>query len=124
MANKKLILTFSASGTEITAELEGVPPVATAEKEADKYLKGIELQGAINMYDRKLEERERISAGIRSEYSSLDDKFISGNFSDVTNAFNDIKTGELGTMRSSIQELNKDISALNALSTISATCAL
>tara|TARA_R110002020_G_scaffold312848_1_gene528233 strand:- start:46 stop:240 length:195 start_codon:yes stop_codon:yes gene_type:complete len=47
MAKKKLILTFSASGTEITAELEGFPPGATAEKEADKYLKGIAIKDKV-----------------------------------------------------------------------------
>ena len=47
MAKKKLILTFSASGTEITAELEGFPSGATAEKEADKYLKGIAIKDKV-----------------------------------------------------------------------------
>ena len=85
--------------------------------EEDKYLKGIELQGTINMYDRKIEERERVAATLRSEYSGLDDKFISGNFQDVTNAYNDLDSGDLGSMRSSIKKLNQDIAALNALST-------
>ena len=47
MAKKKLILTFSADGTEIKAELEGYPPGASTEKEADKYLKGIAVKDKV-----------------------------------------------------------------------------
>ena len=84
----------------------------------EKYLKGVRLSKSIELFDSKVMEREKVASRIRSDYSGLDEKFISGNFATVANTFNNIETGETGAIKSSIEELNKDIAGLNELSSL------
>ena len=80
-----------------------------------KYYKGIELQGEIQNYKELKQERSNIKNKLMSEYSSLSEENISGNFSDVSDAYQGLNTGNIGNLRSSIDKLVDDIGALNTL---------